>query len=137
MLVLRPTIRLLPSIQGQTYHGCVKHDILVVGLWSKLLVRLLYYIHLGFGKTLSSHGESNQGSSDPSYLLYSLWFYWTKRSLSDLCSALSCLVGDLKMLDHALDILSQYNTSSPLVSHYDHSSWVLETKSCMCDFWLR
>ena len=38
------TIRLLQSIQVQTFHGCIYHDILV-GLWFKLLMKLYYYIH--------------------------------------------------------------------------------------------
>ena len=37
------------SIKRQTCHGCINHDI-VIGLCSELLMRLIYYIHLGFGK---------------------------------------------------------------------------------------
>ena len=36
----------------KTCHGCLNHDI-VVGLCYDLVMRLSYYIHLGFGKKLS------------------------------------------------------------------------------------
>ena len=50
---LRPNIRLLHSIQGQTCHGCINYDILV-GLLSELLMRLSYYIHWAYGKKFST-----------------------------------------------------------------------------------
>ena len=34
--------------------GCINHDI-EVGLCSELLIRFFYYIHLGYGKKISSH----------------------------------------------------------------------------------
>ena len=50
MLILRPTIRLLQSVlEGQISHGCINHDIFVA-LFSELLMRFSYFIHLGFGK---------------------------------------------------------------------------------------
>ena len=39
----------LQSIQGQTCHGCINHD-MPVGLCSELLMRLSYHIHQAFGK---------------------------------------------------------------------------------------
>ena len=48
LFVFHLTIRLLQSIQGQTCHGCINNDI-VIGVGSELLMRLFYYIHLGFG----------------------------------------------------------------------------------------
>ena len=63
MLVSRPTIRLLQSIQGQTCHEGINHDI--VGLCFEVLMRLSYYIHLGFGKKLSP------------YWVIEPWSFWT------------------------------------------------------------
>ena len=40
------------SILDQTCPGCIYH---VVGLCFKLLMRLSYYIHLGFGEKLFAH----------------------------------------------------------------------------------
>ena len=40
----------MKSIQGQTCHGCINHDV-VVGLCSELLMWLYFYIHLGFSKS--------------------------------------------------------------------------------------
>ena len=46
--------------------GCIDH-VIVVGLWYEILLRLSYYIHLGYSKKLSTHlGKwgSNRGPSD-------------------------------------------------------------------------
>ena len=59
-LVSLPTIRLSQYIQGQTCHGCI----VIVGLCSMLLMRLCYYIYLGFGKQNRLTWESNMGTSD-------------------------------------------------------------------------
>ena len=53
---LRPTIRLVYSLFKARRHVivCINHAI-IVGLCSLLLVRLSYYIHLGYGKNISPH----------------------------------------------------------------------------------
>ena len=63
MLISRPTIILCKSIQiqCQTCHGCFNRGI-VVSLCSELLMRLSYYIYLGFGKKLVSHEGIEPGS---------------------------------------------------------------------------
>ena len=61
--VSRPTIRLLQSMQGPTSQGCINRNI-IVGICSELLVRLPYFIHLGFGNFLWLTWESNLGPSD-------------------------------------------------------------------------
>ena len=48
--------------------GCIKHDI-IVGLGSKLLRRLSYYTHLGYGKHFSSH----MGNKPRSFCLWSVY----------------------------------------------------------------
>ena len=63
MFVSSPTIRLLKYFQGQTCHGCINHDI-IVGLWFELLMRLSYYIHLWFGKKLSSYVGIEPGPNE-------------------------------------------------------------------------
>ena len=59
----------LQSIQGQTSHGCLNHDT-VVGLYSELLMRLSYYIYLGFGKTFRLMWESTRALPLVSRQLY-------------------------------------------------------------------
>ena len=61
-IVLGPTIRLQQSTQGQTCHKCKIHDI-VAGLCSELILKLIYNVHLVFGKNLSTRREPNQGLS--------------------------------------------------------------------------
>ena len=53
----------LQSFQGLTFHGCDFHYI-VVGLCSKLLMSLFYYIHLGIGKSFCLTWASNPGPSE-------------------------------------------------------------------------
>ena len=63
MVVSRPTIRLLQSTQGQTcneYH----YYFTLVGLCSKLLMRLSYYIFLELGNCFCLACESNSGPSN-------------------------------------------------------------------------
>ena len=48
---------------GMPFIGWINHDI-VVGLCPELLMRLSYNFHLGYGKKLTSHGETNRGPSD-------------------------------------------------------------------------
>ena len=55
LLVLHPTIRLLQYIWGQMAYQswCINHDNVVI-ICSKLLVRLSYYMNLGYGKIILS-----------------------------------------------------------------------------------
>ena len=71
MLVSRPSIRLLQPIQGQTCHGCINYD-KVVGLCSELLIRLSYYIHLGFCKYESVLANLDFINVDSAYFNVSL-----------------------------------------------------------------
>ena len=50
----------MQSIQDQTCHRCINHDILV-SLCSKMLMKLSYFIHLGFGESFCLLWESNLG----------------------------------------------------------------------------
>ena len=68
MLVSRPTIRLLQTIQGQTCHGCINHDV-VEDLSSDLFMKLSYYIHRAYGKKLYSYGNQTRDFSIMSRLL--------------------------------------------------------------------
>ena len=53
----------LQSIQGQACLRCINHD-KVVGLCSEVLMRLSYFIHIGFDKSFRLTWESNPGPSN-------------------------------------------------------------------------
>ena len=62
MLVLRPTIRHLCSL-FKVRHVMGALIMIVVGLFTELLMRFSYYIHLRFGKSFRLTWESNPGLS--------------------------------------------------------------------------
>ena len=73
MLVSRPTIKLCSLFQVRHVMIVLCNHARVVGLFSELLMKLFYCIHLGFGKSFRRTWESNPGPSDP----------WPKRQLID------------------------------------------------------
>ena len=62
--VSRLTIRLLQSIKEPTFREGINHDI-VRGLCSEQLMKLSYYIHLGFVRSFRLVWESNLGPFYP------------------------------------------------------------------------
>ena len=64
-LFSRPTIRLLQSFQGQSFHGNIKHYT-VVSFCSELLMMLSYYIHRANIKKFSTLAVIELGTSQTS-----------------------------------------------------------------------